>query len=174
MGPRPNKGFVGLKNAGATCYMNSVIQQLYMIPPIRNGILAIEGTGSDVDDDMSGDEKPDNEVFNFSLLNVFNEIYILVLRVWKYTCERIKQSSCIITELVYNQCTCNVLQSNVDPRDEVFSYQHQFDDKPSLGKSEDRKEYNIGVLRHLQVIFGHLASSRLQYYVPRGFWKQFR
>uniref|UniRef100_A0A4W4HJA6 ubiquitinyl hydrolase 1 n=1 Tax=Electrophorus electricus TaxID=8005 RepID=A0A4W4HJA6_ELEEL len=125
VGPRPNKGFVGLKNAGATCYMNSVIQQLYMIPPIRNGILAIEGTGSDVDDDMSGDEKQDNE-------------------------------------------------SNVDPRDEVFSYHHQFDDKPSLNKSEDRKEYNIGVLRHLQVIFGHLASSRLQYYVPRGFWKQFR
>lgn len=53
---------MGLKNAGATCYMNSVIQQLYMIPSIRNGILAIEGTGSDVDDDMSGDEKQDNEV----------------------------------------------------------------------------------------------------------------
>lgn len=62
VGPRPPKGFVGLKNAGATCYMNSVIQQLYMIPSIRNGILAIEGTGSDVDDDMSGDEKQDNEV----------------------------------------------------------------------------------------------------------------
>ncbi|XP_053493583.1 probable ubiquitin carboxyl-terminal hydrolase FAF-X isoform X2 [Ictalurus furcatus] len=101
VGPRPTKGFVGLKNAGATCYMNSVIQQLYMIPSIRNGILAIEGAISDVDDDMSGDEKQDNE-------------------------------------------------------------------------AEDRKEYNIGVLRHLQVIFGHLAASRLQYYVPRGFWKQFR
>ncbi|XP_030636958.1 probable ubiquitin carboxyl-terminal hydrolase FAF-X [Chanos chanos] len=125
VGPRPTKGFVGLKNAGATCYMNSVIQQLYMIPPIRNGILAIEGTGSDVDDDMSGDEKQDNE-------------------------------------------------SNVDPRDEVFSYHHQFEDKSCLNKAEDRKEYNIGVLRHLQVIFGHLAASRLQYYVPRGFWKQFR
>ncbi|XP_053493585.1 probable ubiquitin carboxyl-terminal hydrolase FAF-X isoform X4 [Ictalurus furcatus] len=125
VGPRPTKGFVGLKNAGATCYMNSVIQQLYMIPSIRNGILAIEGAISDVDDDMSGDEKQDNE-------------------------------------------------SNVDPRDEVFNYHQQFDDKPSLNKAEDRKEYNIGVLRHLQVIFGHLAASRLQYYVPRGFWKQFR
>lgn len=62
VGPRPTRGFVGLKNAGATCYMNSVIQQLYMIPPIRNGILAIEGTGSDIDDDMSGDEKQENEV----------------------------------------------------------------------------------------------------------------
>ncbi|XP_017336942.1 probable ubiquitin carboxyl-terminal hydrolase FAF-X isoform X1 [Ictalurus punctatus] len=124
VGPRPTKGFVGLKNAGATCYMNSVIQQLYMIPSIRNGILAIEGAISDVDDDMSGDEKQDNE-------------------------------------------------SNVDPRDEVFNYHQQFDDKPSLNKA-DRKEYNIGVLRHLQVIFGHLAASRLQYYVPRGFWKQFR
>ncbi|OXB79740.1 UNVERIFIED_CONTAM: hypothetical protein H355_010208 [Colinus virginianus] len=125
VGPRPPKGFVGLKNAGATCYMNSVIQQLYMIPAIRNGILAIEGTGSDVDDDMSGDEKQDNE-------------------------------------------------SNVDPRDDVFGYPHQYEDKPALSKTEDRKEYNIGVLRHLQVIFGHLAASRLQYYVPRGFWKQFR
>ncbi|CAI8002162.1 Probable ubiquitin carboxyl-terminal hydrolase FAF-X [Geodia barretti] len=42
IGPRPLKGFVGLKNAGATCYMNSVLQQLYTIPPIRVGILAVE------------------------------------------------------------------------------------------------------------------------------------
>lgn len=35
VGPRPVKGFVGLKNAGATCYMNSVLQQLYMIRQIR-------------------------------------------------------------------------------------------------------------------------------------------
>lgn len=28
IGPRPVNGFVGLKNAGATCYMNSVLQQV--------------------------------------------------------------------------------------------------------------------------------------------------
>uniref|UniRef100_A0A3B4U6X7 Peptidase C19 ubiquitin carboxyl-terminal hydrolase domain-containing protein n=1 Tax=Seriola dumerili TaxID=41447 RepID=A0A3B4U6X7_SERDU len=84
-------------NAGATCYMNSVIQQLYIS------------------------------------LHPHGYLHFIY---------------CFVSP-----------QSNVDPRDEVFI--------------EDRKEYNIGVLRHLQVIFGHLAASRLQYYVPRGFWKQF-
>lgn len=32
-------GYVGLKNAGATCYMNSVLQQMYMQPEIRAGLL---------------------------------------------------------------------------------------------------------------------------------------
>jgi hypothetical protein len=35
VGPRPAGGFVGLKNAGATCYMNSVLQQLFMLEGIR-------------------------------------------------------------------------------------------------------------------------------------------
>jgi uncharacterized UBP type Zn finger protein len=34
--------FVGLKNAGATCYMNSVFQQLYMQPQVRKTILAAD------------------------------------------------------------------------------------------------------------------------------------
>ena len=41
MGPRPIRGFVGLKNAGATCYMNSVIQQLFMIPAIQGRIISL-------------------------------------------------------------------------------------------------------------------------------------
>ena len=35
-------GYVGLKNAGATCYMNTVLQQLYMQPGIREVILGVE------------------------------------------------------------------------------------------------------------------------------------
>ena len=31
VGPRPSVGFVGLKNAGATCYMNSVLQQVKLV-----------------------------------------------------------------------------------------------------------------------------------------------
>ena len=34
------KAFVGLKNAGATCYLNSVFQQLFMQPSIRRLILS--------------------------------------------------------------------------------------------------------------------------------------
>lgn len=41
MGPRPAKGFVGLKNAGATCYMNSVIQQLFMVPAIQGQVISL-------------------------------------------------------------------------------------------------------------------------------------
>ncbi|KAL1764517.1 putative ubiquitin carboxyl-terminal hydrolase FAF-X, partial [Sigmodon hispidus] len=61
VGPRPPKGFVGLRNAGATCYMNSVIQQLYMIPSIRNSILAVESIDSNIDDDTFMDGKLDSE-----------------------------------------------------------------------------------------------------------------
>ncbi|KFM65449.1 Ubiquitin carboxyl-terminal hydrolase 24, partial [Stegodyphus mimosarum] len=35
-------GYVGLKNAGATCYMNSVIQQLYMQPGVKEAILSVD------------------------------------------------------------------------------------------------------------------------------------
>eukprot|EP00271_Cylindrocystis_brebissonii_P017350 TRINITY_DN4491_c0_g1_i1.p1 TRINITY_DN4491_c0_g1~~TRINITY_DN4491_c0_g1_i1.p1 ORF type:complete len:2223 (-),score=458.73 TRINITY_DN4491_c0_g1_i1:345-6917(-) len=39
---RPAGGYVGLKNAGATCYMNSVFQQLFMQPHVRKSILSCE------------------------------------------------------------------------------------------------------------------------------------
>jgi ubiquitin carboxyl-terminal hydrolase 9/24 len=62
VGPRPLKGFVGLKNAGATCYMNSVLQQLYMVESIRIGILASEGAATDLNEDFSGEERMEGEV----------------------------------------------------------------------------------------------------------------
>lgn len=38
---RGASGFVGLKNGGATCYMNSVLQHLFLIPGVAEDILAV-------------------------------------------------------------------------------------------------------------------------------------
>ncbi|XP_035221479.1 probable ubiquitin carboxyl-terminal hydrolase FAF-X isoform X2 [Stegodyphus dumicola] len=119
VGPRPPRGFVGLKNAGATCYMNSVLQQLYMIEDIRNGILSVEGAATDLNEDFSGEERIENE-------------------------------------------QQGIIESDIEGCEEKGS------------REETRKEYNLGVLKQVQAIFGHLACSKLQYYVPRGFWKHFK
>uniref|UniRef100_H0VTW0 ubiquitinyl hydrolase 1 n=1 Tax=Cavia porcellus TaxID=10141 RepID=H0VTW0_CAVPO len=50
---RSSSGFVGLRNGGATCYMNAVFQQLYMQPGLPESLLS-------VDDDT---DNPDDSVF---------------------------------------------------------------------------------------------------------------
>ena len=61
-------------------------------------------------------------------------------------------------------------QTNVDMSEE----ERKDEEKPVSNKDEERKEYNLGVLKQIQLIFGNLAASKLQYYVPRGFWKHFK
>lgn len=46
------------------------------------------------------------------------------------------------------------------------------DEKCSI--EDARKKYNINILKEVQAIFGHLACSKLQYYVPKGLWRNFR
>ena len=35
-------GFVGMRNLGCICYMNSMMQQLFLIPPFRNALLSVQ------------------------------------------------------------------------------------------------------------------------------------
>jgi len=47
--PRSTCGLVGLYNGGATCYMNSILQQLFMIPQISEHILNVHDDSSNID-----------------------------------------------------------------------------------------------------------------------------
>ena len=43
-----------------------------------------------------------------------------------------------------------------------------------VGETVDRKDTHKRVLMQLQSIFGHLLDGRLQFHVPKGFWRDFR
>ncbi|XP_076309376.1 ubiquitin carboxyl-terminal hydrolase 24-like isoform X2 [Tachypleus tridentatus] len=77
---RAESGYVGLKNAGATCYMNSVIQQLYMQPGIREALLTVE------------EGSPDEDSLFYQIQTVFGHLlesrlqYYIPERFWKCFC----------------------------------------------------------------------------------------
>ena len=54
VGIKQASGYVGLKNFGCTCYMNSLLQQLYMIPDLRRAVLDVElqADGPDAQDQL--------------------------------------------------------------------------------------------------------------------------
>ena len=49
---RGQSGYVGLKNQGATCYMNSITQQFFMIPSFRQAILEARDTEEDKENSL--------------------------------------------------------------------------------------------------------------------------
>jgi ubiquitin carboxyl-terminal hydrolase 9/24 len=139
IGQRPHNGFVGLKNAGATCYMNSVLQQLFMIKNLRNFILSIE-------------TQPFSSETNHS------------------------KDGCNVTNNINNSTS---VFDDLDDTDAITTTKsndllQQSEEIKCLSEEDQRKEYNMNIFKNLQMIFGHLAESKMQYYVPKGFWRQFR
>lgn len=80
---RPFKGFCGLKNAGATCYMNSVLQQLFMVPSIRVGILSASGACNDPHEDFSNEAESISEYYaspEFISMNARDRYNVSILK----------------------------------------------------------------------------------------------
>ncbi|CAF2622279.1 unnamed protein product [Rotaria sp. Silwood2] len=138
VGPRPNRGFVGLKNGGATCYMNSVLQQLFMIRSLRTALLSVKIPPGYGDDETDDDDQRRDTFDSFSEGKLFH-----------------KDNYAITSPNKQQEQNSNM---DISPKD----------------STNERNEYNIQMFRHIQWIFGHLLESKLQYYVPRGFWKIFK
>ena len=59
-------GFVGLKNIGCICYMNSIMQNLYMIPSFRKAMLEVE--------DKSNLNEPESENVLLQMKRIFGSL----------------------------------------------------------------------------------------------------
>lgn len=55
---KSSSGFVGLRNLGATCYMNALMQQFFMTKPFRNGLLS-------TNIEMTQNQQPDDNLLLF-------------------------------------------------------------------------------------------------------------
>lgn len=56
-----------------------------------------------------------------------------------------------------------------------LSASQESNDDPAPSPSDtDRKDTHRKVLMQLQSIFGHLLEGRLQFHIPKGFWRDFR
>lgn len=150
VGARPFGGFVGLKNGGATCYMNSVLQQLYMIAPVFEAIVSTEGAICDGDEEL---EEPDDHL----TIGLGDDVMRQPTDSRSFPGEGRSPPS--LGPLALEPSPSSSSSGN---------------NVVATSRADSTRAYNLAVLKHVQLIFAHLAFSKLQFYVPRGFWKHFR
>ena len=66
----PKKCFVGLKNLGSTCYMNSVIQVLFSVPEFKDFILSLPKPEIEMSK-VNGKEIYDNTLFQLQKMYTY-------------------------------------------------------------------------------------------------------
>jgi len=71
--PRASCGLVGLYNGGATCYMNSILQQLYMLPRISEHILSVQDDQENNNQTTTTTTSNDSSLF-YQLQQVFGHL----------------------------------------------------------------------------------------------------
>ncbi len=73
MTTKSDTGLVGLRNQGATCYMNSLLQQLFHIPSFRDGILGLQITEVN---QIGNDNKEDGKAMFVELQKLFGNLLL--------------------------------------------------------------------------------------------------
>ncbi|CAH8667870.1 unnamed protein product [Schistosoma curassoni] len=146
--------FVGLKNGGATCYMNSIIQQLFTLDPIRDCVLSANPESLLLDYKLLIDKEA-SKVINTSIAPTTLPI----------SSDDIADNICqqrLNEELKNNTATTTTTHDDQTSKESEFQ---------PLSKENI---HHLNVLYHMQTIFGHLAYSRVKYYAPVEFWRHFK
>ena len=71
---RSKTGYVGLKNGGATCYLNAVTQQLFMIPALRNSILSSQLTEPSRRPNSDQAKTQPEKLYRYKIFNIFQRM----------------------------------------------------------------------------------------------------
>ncbi|VDP86369.1 unnamed protein product [Echinostoma caproni] len=141
--------FVGLRNGGATCYMNSILQQLFSLIPIRNAVLV-----------SRPEQRLQQETKSAEITTTVAEVTATDS---SESGAPIGSDSTEFSSVASNGTTLST-QSSPDQKD---------DDSKKKKLTADQI-HHLKVLFHTQSIFGHLTLSLLQSYKPVEFWQEFR
>ena len=68
---KASSGYVGLRNLAATCYMNSLMQQFYMVPQFRSRIFSLKPFTAQAPEPGKADSLTDSRNVLFQLQNMF-------------------------------------------------------------------------------------------------------
>ena len=163
---------MGLKNGGATCYMNAVFQQLFMQPSIRALVLGAREEPAAAQND--------------------SPFFQLQARVPLHHAHPGHGSHHVLVGLLRNESPRHPRNLPGPTAARMFSVgfiDRQERQVPQISRLALSQNTNLSLQRccidakawtqivcvcHLQRMFGHLALSHEQWYRPLGFWRAFK
>jgi ubiquitin carboxyl-terminal hydrolase 9/24 len=147
--PRSGSGYVGLQNAGATCYMNSVMQQIFANPQTRSFIFSL-------DDD---DEK---EYMEYARAKAEKEAAEKAEK--EATAKEVAEKEGMKTST--SSCSAGSGSTSAASADGAVVK------AKDPAAADDEVEHSM--FYQMQRIFGALSGSRMQFFKPEGVWNTYR
>ncbi|TKR58570.1 hypothetical protein L596_029998 [Steinernema carpocapsae] len=157
---RRTTSFVGLKNGGATCYMNAIFQQMFWSLPVRREILSLDVLASwkkqkEMEREANGFQEPKEDERmqedETSVMEIVEDRQEVENGSLNDSVEMMKEE----TEMI-----------ELNPSDEVIDL--AADEYPS------DLPYQCQVLAALQFVFQQLENKELSYCHPKKFWEVFK